>query len=113
MIDNLKNYVQASNSHQTPNLVMCPLSPQLLLGYLSQGSTGETQNEIKRVIKYSGPSQMEHLIRSVLTDGSNKELQFATAFFIANKFLYDFLKQNITFFLLKLFFQPRSKLSIK
>lgn len=76
-----------------PNHIMCPLSPQLLLGYLSQGSTGETQNEIKRAIQYSGPSQMEHLVRSMLTDGSNRELQFATAFFVANKFLYEFWKQ--------------------
>lgn len=63
---------------------MCPLSPQLLLGYLAKGSEGNTKSEIVNAIQYGGPRQLEQLMRDMLTEPSHRELQFATAFFIAN-----------------------------
>lgn len=67
-------------------MVMCPLSPQLLLSYICAGSDGETHSQIRNSIQYSNPRQLENLMRSMLTEGSNRELQFATAFFVANNF---------------------------
>lgn len=65
---------------------MCPLSPQLLLSYLAAGSDGDTHNQIKNSIQYSNPRQLTSLLRSMLREASGRELQFATAFFIANNF---------------------------
>jgi hypothetical protein len=63
---------------------MCPLSPQLLLVYLAKGSTGETNSEIRRAIQYGEPNQIENVMRDMLSEPSHRDLQFATAFFIAN-----------------------------
>lgn len=65
---------------------MCPLSPQVLLSYLALGSEGETQQQIQNSIQYSNPHQLNALLRSMMREESNRELQFATAFFIANNF---------------------------
>lgn len=73
-----------SNSPQTINLVMCPLSPQLLLSYLASACSGETKQQITNAIRYESPRYLNQLTRSMLSDGSNRELQFATAFFVAD-----------------------------
>lgn len=82
--NNFLIYFKVSNTPPGQNLVMCPLSPQLLLSYLALGSTGGTKNEIETAISYSKPNQIEQLIRSMLSEAGHRELQFATAFFVAD-----------------------------
>lgn len=73
------NLFRFSNSQQ--NYVLSPLSPQILLSYLAWVADGTTKNELLLSNVFSGPSQVQNIVKSMLADGSNRELQIATAFF--------------------------------
>lgn len=69
------------NSNSRGNFVISPLSPQILLSYLAWVADGRTRNELKGVTGYGSPRPLERTIQSMLSSGTKKELQIATAFF--------------------------------
>lgn len=73
------NLFRFSNSQQ--NFVLSPLSPQILLSYLAWVAEGPTRNELLLSNVFGSPSQVQGIVKTMLADGSNRELQIATAFF--------------------------------
>lgn len=69
------------NSLEQPNLVVCPLSTQLLLSYLALGSEGITKREIVETIKYDRPDGLNWLVDQMLRNPGGKELLISTALF--------------------------------
>jgi hypothetical protein len=57
------------------NYVSCPLSPQLLLGFLVVGSEGQTQHQLASTVGYDGPEILTRIIQGMLRSGEKRELQ--------------------------------------
>lgn len=72
------------NSNTKPNFVIGTLSPQILLSYLAWVADGSTRNELIAANGFGSPNQIQTIVSSMLNDGSNKELQIATAFFVSH-----------------------------
>lgn len=77
------NLFKNSNSNQ--NYAISSISPQILLSYLALVADGQTRNELVQAIGFGSPNQIQKLIRQLLTDGTKRELQIATAFFTAQE----------------------------
>lgn len=75
------NLFKNSNSQQ--NFVLSPLSAQVLLTYLAWAADGQTRNELVVSNGYGHPKQIQKIVQSMLSNGSGRELQIATAMFVA------------------------------
>ena len=72
------------SSNNQANYVLSPLNPQIILSYVAWIADGKTRNELVSAIGYGSPTNIHRTIDSVLRDDSKRELQFATAFFVAS-----------------------------
>lgn len=94
------NLFKSSNTQQ--NFVLSPLSPQILLSYLTWVADGATRSELMQAIGFGSPAHIQKLVSSMLSDSSNRELQIATAFFTSKEMrfgvysLFDRIKKKIT-----------------
>jgi serpin B len=75
---------QSANTE--PNYALSPLSPQILLSYLTWVAKGQTRNELSRASKFENPKSIERLIQTVKQTTPHKgqtfkELDISTAFF--------------------------------
>lgn len=81
------------NSNKNEDFVLSPLSPQILLSYLTWVADGQTRYELANSVGYGSPFPLNKLVRSLLSDSSSRELNIATAFFTSkemrlNKFYF-------------------------
>lgn len=58
------------------------LGPQLLLSLISKETTADTLKEIKDVIGNDGHRRLGKLIKSMVAEDSDRELEVATAMFV-------------------------------
>lgn len=70
-------------SNTLPNFILSPLTPQILLSYLTWTADGNTYKELTNAIGYGSPTTMQKLTRSLTRTGGNREIELATAFFHA------------------------------
>jgi serine protease inhibitor len=79
---------QAANTQE--DFALSPLSPQILLTYLAWAANGTTKSELESLVKFTNPRSIERIVSNLKQDILNrkgnpqKELDIATAFFIAN-----------------------------
>lgn len=71
-------------SNSQSDFVLSPLSPQILLSYLTWVAEGRTRQELVLANGYGTPDSLQKTVNSLLSEGSKRELQIATAFFISN-----------------------------
>lgn len=72
------------HSNSQPNYVISPMTPQILLGYLGWLAEGDTRKEIVDAIGYGHPNIMQRLVDNILRDNKKREIQIASAFFVAD-----------------------------
>lgn len=76
------------NSNTQPNYALSPLSPQILLSYLTWVANGTTKDELAQANGFSNPSNIEKIISGLSRGQSGKagrEIEIATAFFVDNE----------------------------
>jgi hypothetical protein len=79
---------QASNTQE--DFALSPLSPQILLTYLGWAANGTTKSELESLVKFTNPRSIERIVSNLKQENLDrngkplKELDIATAFFIAN-----------------------------
>lgn len=71
------------NSNTQQNFVLSPMSIQILLSYLAWVADGQTRTELVGSNGYGHPKQIQKIVQSMLADGSGRELQIASAIFVA------------------------------
>lgn len=71
-------------SNSQSDFVLSPLSPQILLSYLTWVAEGRTRQELVLANGYGSPESLQKTVNSLLSEGSKRELQIATAFFVSN-----------------------------
>jgi hypothetical protein len=57
----------------------------MLLSYLAWVADGQTRAELLQGNGYGHPRQIQRIVSSMLSDGTGRELQIATAFFVSNE----------------------------
>lgn len=72
------------NSNTPTNYVLSPITPQILLSYLAWIADGNTRNELVSAVGYGDPNTIQRTVDNLLRDGTKRELQLASAFFVSN-----------------------------
>jgi hypothetical protein len=70
-------------SNSQSDYVLSPMSPQILLSYLTWVANGRTRDELVLANGYGSPYKIQRVVDGLLRDGAKRQLQIATAFFVS------------------------------
>lgn len=70
------------NEGARKNYVVAPLSPQILLSFLANATSGDTKEQIVQATGYENSNELEKLLKNMQGDGTKRELKIGNAFFV-------------------------------
>jgi serine protease inhibitor len=74
--------LQLFKNVEKKDFVISPISPQILLSYLVNGSKGKTKSEIKNAIQFEDSKQLDELITKMKSESNARELVIKNALFL-------------------------------